>query len=117
MRTALYALWLAVPALFFSLSLWIKLEKLSGEKKKESSADLINQGIFTLGCAIVSIIIDQLFLQDLIEATVGDLFPLGFYQFFLFPLVLLIGAKIVGPSSKILIPHNSRKRNSGKRRR
>lgn len=117
MRTALYALWFSVPALFFGLTLWIKLERLSGEKKKESSTDLINQGIFTLGCVVVSIIIDQLFLQDLIASTVGDLFPLGFYQFFLFPFVLLIGAKIVGPSSKILIPHNSGKRNSGKRRR
>lgn len=117
MRTALYLLWLLVPALFFVLALWIKLERLSGESKKESASDLLNQGLFTLGCAVASIAIDQLFLQDIIEATVGDLFPLGFYQFFLFPLVLLLGAKVVGPSRKILIPQVSGQKRPAKRRR
>jgi hypothetical protein len=109
MHSLLYLLWFLLPCVFFLLALWIKLERVGSKNKKDNPKDLFHQGLFILGCVLVSVVIDQTVLQSLVEATVGDTLPLGFYQFFLLPLILLIGAKIVGPSQKILIPYDQKK--------
>jgi hypothetical protein len=104
MQSVLYIVWFSIPSLFFLLALWVKLERVSGRTKTENPKDLFNQGLFTLGCVFLSVIIDKFFLAGIVASLAGDIFPLGFYKVFLLPLILLLAAKIVGPSKKILIP-------------
>jgi hypothetical protein len=103
MQSILYIVWFSIPSLFFLLALWIKLERVSGRTKTENPKDLFNQGLFTLGCVFTAVFVDKFFLPSIVEMIGLDLFPLGFYQVFLLPLILLLAAKIVGPSKSILI--------------
>jgi hypothetical protein len=107
MQTFLYIVWFLIPTTFFVLALWSKLEHASGQPKHASAADLFNQGIFVLVCVFVAILIDRTMLQSIADAIAPTILPLGFYQAFLLPLVLLIAAKLVGPSKDILIGNRS----------
>jgi hypothetical protein len=117
MRSVLYILWFALPTIFFLMALWTKLERMGGEGKKGNASDLFSQGVFLLCCVLLAVLIDQTVLEDLVSEFVSDSLPLGFFQFFLFPFILLIGAKIVGPSKKILIPSSSNRTPRSPKRR
>lgn len=80
------------------------MERVSGRTKTENPKDLFNQGLFTLGCVFAAVFIDKFLLPSIVETIGIDLFPLGFYQAFLLPLIFLVAAKVVGPSKSILIP-------------
>ena len=103
MLTLLYLLWFGFPTLFFLLALATKLDRVAGKERNENPRDFFSSGVFLLGAAICTVFIEKLILKNLVDATVGNILPYGFFQFFLWPLVLLIGAKTIGPSTKILI--------------
>ena len=118
MHTALYIIWFTLPTIFFFLALWSKLEQIGGHHKRDNPSDLFHQGLFILVCVFVCVVVDQTILADLVLSTVGDSVPLGFFQAFLLPLMLLLGAKVVGPSRKILISgKDARSPRAPKRRR
>ena len=119
MHTVLYIVWFLVPTLFFILALWSKLEAVGGQTKRDNAGDMFRQGIFVLGCVLVCVLIDQTVLKNIVESTVGDSLPLGFFQAFLLPLIMLVAAKVLGPSRKILIANKTGTRGSRtpKRRR
>ncbi len=118
MRSALYILWFSLPTIFFLMALWTKLERMGGEGKKGNASDLFSQGVFLLCCVLMAVLIDQTLLADLVSELVSESLPLGFFQFFLLPFILLIGAKTVGPSKKILISStNNRSPRTPKRRK
>lgn len=99
----LYLLWFGFPTLFFLLALATKLDRVAGKERNENPKDFFSSGIFLLEGAICTVFIERLFLKNFVDATFGNLMPYGFFQFFLWPLVLLIGARLIGPSTKILI--------------
>jgi len=108
MLTILYLLWFGFPTLFFLLALATKLDRIAWKERNENPRDFFSSGIFLLGAAICTVFIERVFLKNLVDATFGNIMPYGFFQFFLWPLVLLIGAKLIGPSTKILIGDRKR---------
>lgn len=103
MQTVIYSLWGLFTSIFFLMALWTFLEKVSGRDKRDQPWEYLKQGFFVLACVGVSFLIDNLFLEDLVSATFGDMIPLGFFQILLLPFVLLTGAKLIGGSKPILI--------------
>ncbi|RIL08966.1 MAG: hypothetical protein DCC75_07640 [Proteobacteria bacterium] len=117
MHIALYIVWFLIPSFFFIMAAWGLLEKFSNKHKKENPGDFFKQGIFVLACVLLCVLIDQTILPAVSEALIPEYLSLGFWQVVLLPLVLLIGSKLVGGSSPILIsraPHPSRDQNKPK---
>lgn len=54
-------------------------------------------------CVLFAIAIDQFILEALVNILSPEWLPLGFFQVILLPIILLIGAKLVGPSDKIRV--------------
>ncbi len=103
MRTFLYIIWFLFPLAFFVMALWAGLEKVSNRQKKENPGDFLKQGTFVLVCVLISILLDQFALDSVMQTVIGDYLPLGFLQVMLLPVVLYIGAKVLGPTKSILI--------------
>jgi hypothetical protein len=103
MTTALYIIWGLVPLFFFLMALWSFLEKTTGKRKHERPGDLFKQGLFVSFCVVLSILIEAFVLKDLVEATVQDLIPYGVFQIVLLPVILYLGAMLIGPSKPIQI--------------
>ncbi len=103
MNTLIYAIWILLPTLFFVLGLWSWLEKKSGTRERSDAADLFRQGIFITACVIIARVIDYLWLPDIALSLGMGFFPEWFFRFFLLPVILLLAAKILGPSRAILI--------------
>ncbi len=103
MHTFLYIVWFSIPTFFFLAALWAKLEVISNKGKKENPSDLFRQGLFVLVVALIAVGIDRYVLKSLVESFSPDILPLGFYQAILLPILLLIGAKLVGGSKEIRI--------------
>lgn len=85
------------------MALWGKLEQFSGRAKHERPGDFLKQGLFVGFCVAVSVIIDQFFLEGLVNGISPTWIPYPFYQVMLLPIVLYIGARIIGPTKTILI--------------
>jgi len=85
------------------ISLWAVLEKKFGHRKHEQPGDYSRQGWFTLFCVIVAFIIDIFTLENLVASYSPRVIPLPFYQLILLPLIMYIGAMIVGPSAELRI--------------
>jgi hypothetical protein len=117
MRIALYIIWFLIPLTFFLMSLWAYLEMLGDKHRKENPADHFRQGIFVLACDLIAVAIDQYLLEDLLNVVFGAWVPLMFAQIVLLPVVLYIGALILGPSRAILIGSAPRPSEKGKDRR
>jgi hypothetical protein len=103
MRTSIYVLWSLVPLFFLLTWLWGVLERLGKEEKRGSSIDAFKQFLFVLFCVAVCIVIDQTILEDVVNSLFADFLPLPVYQVLLLPLILYLGALVIGPSKQILI--------------
>ena len=106
----LYTIWFLIPATFFLIALWSKLEDWGGREKHENTGDYLRQGFFVLVCVIIAVVIDQNFLEDLIPSLFGDWLSIGVAQTLLLPFVLLIAAKVFGPTSPIQIASRNKRR-------
>ena len=116
LRYVLYGFWILLPASFFIIALWSKLEQLSGRDKREVIGDYLKQGVFTGACVGLSILIDQTVLESFVSGVLADMVPLGFCRFMLLPVTLVIGAKVVGGSKPIRIERHEQSGNRTKRR-
>lgn len=103
MTTLLYFIWFGIPVLFILLALWAKLEQMSGKSRRENPGDFFKQGLFVLGCAGVSLLVDLYLLPRLDEGILPSWLPLLFFRIILFPAVLYIAALIIGPTKDIRI--------------
>lgn len=103
MRTTIYVLWSLVPLFFLLTWLWGVLERLGKEEKRGSSLDAFKQFFFVLLCVLVCIAIDQTVLADIVSNIFADFLPLALFQVILLPVVLYLGALVIGPSKQILI--------------
>ena len=99
------------------MALWSYLEKVSNKAKRENPFDFVKQGAFVLVCVLLSIGVDQFFLegihQSIFMPLAGDWIPLEFLQIVLLPAVLLAAALLFGGSKPILIknaPHPSKRK-------
>lgn len=109
----LYILWALIPLFFFLLALWSKLEQIGGKKRQEHPEDFLKQGLFVLFCVFIAMGIDYSILAPFHEAVMPSIVPLALLQVLLLPFVLLVVAKIMGPTKDILIskaPSSERKR-------
>ena len=112
-QKVLYVIWFLFPVFFLLMALWSKLEQVGGKKRQEHPEDFLRQGVFVLCCVLVAVGINEYVLPRVVAAYSPEAVPLQFYQVVLLPLVLLIGAKIMGPTSDLKIskpPDLSRKR-------
>jgi uncharacterized membrane protein len=119
MHTALYVIWFLCPTFFFVLALWAKLEQMSGSVKKHDPISLFRQGVFLLICVLIACLVDTYVLEGMVASLSPDFIPLGFYQIMLLPVILVIGAQVIGPSSTLLIgakKEGSRRTSTRKRR-
>lgn len=103
MRIAIYIVWGLLTLFFFGLALFGKLEQMSGKGKHERPGDLFKQGLFVAFCVAISVVIDQNFLEGLVNGISPDWIPYPFYQVMLLPVVLYVAAKIIGPTKTIAI--------------
>lgn len=103
----LYAFWFLFPLFYFLIALWAKLESVGNKHKREDAGDYVRQGTLVLVVAVVCVVIDQYFLRALVDSTFGVILPFdvpfGFFRIVLFPLVLILLAKVLGPSREISI--------------
>ena len=100
--TLLYGAWLLFPAVFFLMALWSALEKATNKEAKRGIApgDHFKQGFFVLFCVGISIAVDQFALAQLVAGFNSEWLPLPFFQIILLPIVLYLGATLVGPSKE-----------------
>jgi hypothetical protein len=103
MHAALYIVWFAIPTFFFLMALWSSLEKLSGRPKKENPEDFFKQGLFVLGCVLLAVLIETYAIDFITNSIFQAIVPKGVWQVLLLPLILLIAAKLLGPSQDIKI--------------
>ena len=102
MQTFLHIVWILFPAFFFVMALWAKLEQFSKSARKQNPGDFFKQGLFIAACSLLAFIIDLNFLRSFNDSFVPFL-PLLLLQIVLYPFILLIGAKLLGPSKDILV--------------
>ena len=113
MQTFIYIVWFAIPLFFFGVTLWAGLEQATAKKQqRQNTGDFFRQGSFVLGCVLLAVIIDQYWLVQLVETIAPAWLPLLFFQVILLPVILYIGALIVGPSREIRIGYKSKKARS-----
>lgn len=117
MHTALYIIWFLLPAGMLLVALWAKLEQIGKKDAREHALDYIKSAIFLFVSALIAVAIDTYMLEDLVSALSPDFIPLSFYQLMLLPLILVIGAKLVGGSKAISIDRAPRPSNVHKSRR
>jgi putative copper export protein len=103
MSTLLYIVWIGLPAIFFFLWLWAKLEDRAKKTNRSDAGDLFRQFCFVTPCVIATILIDQTILPDIKAAILPDSVPLFVVQVLLLPAILYIGAMVIGPSKQIRI--------------
>ena len=103
MRTLLYIAWGLFPLLFLLIALWAKLEQIADKHQRQNPGDFLRQAGFLLICVGISIVIDLFVLEPLVSSLASEWFPLWFFQLLLFPFVLLMLARIIGPSETIRI--------------
>ena len=103
MHTLLNLAWFLLPLTLFLMALWNYLERRSPGGNVRSATDLFKNGLFTLGCCVVALLIDWYLLEDLVNAVSPSFISLGVYQFLLLPFVLLVAFKIMGPSKEIKV--------------
>lgn len=117
MHTFLYIIWFALPTLLFVMALWSKLEQMSGSPKKQDPIQFFKQALFLLACVLLAVTIDTFFLKDLWAMVSPEFITLGFWQVMLLPVILIIGAKLIGGSKVIRISSARRSPPAGKGRR
>ena len=117
MHTALYVIWFIIPAIFFTIALWAKLEEMSGHAQRQNTGDYIRQGGFVLVCVLLAVFIDQQYLRTIVDLISPDWIPFGFYEIMLLPVILYLAASMLGPSKQILISKAPRVSSKDRRRK
>ena len=104
MPNFLYIIWFLLPIFFFVIALWSWLEK-KGKKhgKAENPGDFLGQGVFVLVCVFICVGLNEYVLEDLSKLFFDSVTALSFIRVIILPLVLLIAAKIAGPTKQIRI--------------
>jgi hypothetical protein len=113
-RIALYILWFIIPALYFTVALWAKLESLNGKRSSGDPSNFIKQGSFILACSGICVWLDQYYLEDITQSIFGEWFPLILAQITIFPFMLLIGAQLLGGSKPVTLTSQRIKREQRK---
>lgn len=103
MRTLLYLIWFAGPVIFLVMALFSKLEQLSGKARQGETHTYLRQGLFVFACALISWLIDQYLLEDLVQSYLDPFIPLILAQIILFPIILFAGSLLIGGSKPIQI--------------
>ena len=116
MLTFLYIVWFAPAVVFFIMAIWAQLEIWSGKAVKGEVKSYLKQMIFVLICAGVTVMIEQYFLADFVMSYLDPFVPLGLAQIVLFPLILLLSAKLIGGSKPIQLQSNRLNQTKRKRR-
>jgi len=114
MRFFLYIVWFLPALLFILLTLWGALEQLGRSKKRSAVENSLQQAVFLLAAAFLSLLIDRFILIPHIEGTLPHWLPFGILEVALFPLVLLILSVAIGPSKDIRIVRRSGRSEEGR---
>lgn len=108
MSIIFYVIWIIIPLFFFTVALWAKLEQMSKSRKKQNPGDFIRQGVFLSVCTILAIAINHYVIVPQKESF--ELIPMGLVQTLLYPLILIIGAKVIGGTDPLRVKRGGRAR-------
>ena len=111
--TFLYFIWALVPVIFFLAALWSALEKISKSSRPQDPKLLLKQGLFTLLCVIIAVLIDHYLLRQELVDVLPEWLPLLIIEIFLLPFILWLMALCIGGSKEIDItkaPNVSKRR-------
>jgi len=117
MHTVLYIIWFLIPASFFILALFARLEQMGGSVRKQNPVDFLRQGFFVLIAVLVAVAIDRYILPGFVAAWAPDYLPLGLFQILLLPAVLLGASYLIGPSKSILVGSENTKASKSRKKR
>lgn len=106
-------LWIFAPVVFLLLALWAVLER-SAKNKATHPSEYLSAAAFLGVCGIVSYGIHRILL-DWLLALVDTGLPRNLFLLMVWPMVLFIGAKITGPSRRIMIEKAPNSLNRGKK--
>jgi hypothetical protein len=115
-QIALYIIWFLIPAFFLFMALYAKLEQFGNSPRKQNPLDFLKQGLFVLLCIGIAVLIDQYVLESFVNSFSPDFIPLGFYRVILLPLLLYIGARLIGPTKDISITKAPNPTSRGRKR-
>lgn len=101
MLTFLHIVWFLPAVVFLVMALWAQLEIWSGKTGKGEVKSYLKQMIFVLICAGITMLIERYFLADFVVTYLDPFVPIGLAQIILFPLILLIFAKLVGGTKPV----------------
>ena len=116
MATFLHIIWFSLPAIFVFIAIWSKLEALSGKANRGQIGGYLKQAAFLLVCALVSLGIENWFLEDFVVSYLDPIIPLDLARIVLLPLVLLVAAKLIGGTKPIQIKSSRVSRERSKKR-
>ncbi len=107
-----YGFWLLLPAGQVVLTIYYYLEYLSKNGTKIAFIDGTRQSVFLLICLATTFLVEYLAL-DIIQSglnytlnLIGVALPGTVFRLLLFPLVLVVGARLAGGTKEIDIPKN-----------
>jgi len=103
MLYVLYGIWILLPVFFFGLALWTGLERISGKQPQEHPTDYFRQGLFVASCVAAAFAFDAYLLADLVHFLGFDDSWLWFFRLILLPIILFLGAKLLGGSHPVRI--------------
>jgi hypothetical protein len=105
MEYVLLGMWILVPVGFYLLSLWSWLEQSTvvrkGKKRNEEPKDLLKQAVFLTIASFVTYLFDLFIIQGgNIDFIFGPWVPKPMVRFFLYPIILYIGAVSFGGTKR-----------------
>jgi hypothetical protein len=114
-QTAIYLLWLVLPLCLYLCTLWSLLERKRKGKTTETG-DLARNSLFVTVAVAASFIVHRYLVIPLYDGGGIPGIPKQLADIATFPLVLILSAKIAGPSRLIRIEKDPDLKKSGRRR-
>ena len=111
MDIAFYIIWTLIPLGFLLAALWAKLESMgssASQKRAKEAVDLFKNFLFLAACCGITFLIDINFSKQIVEPLMPSFVPLGMFRVLLLPIVLYIGALLLGGSKPIRIKKSPR---------
>lgn len=101
----LYTLWALAPLTLLGFAVWEKLEQWSSKRKEHERAakEFLQNAFFVFCCVLVALIFDVYLFEMVFAPILPDFVPVNAVRLLLLPIILIIGAKVIGGTKPIRI--------------
>jgi ABC-type bacteriocin/lantibiotic exporter with double-glycine peptidase domain len=90
------------------LALWDYIDNKARKRKDRHSINLMKQAFFVALCVGCCVLIDQYFLDLIIESVLMNLVTRNLMLILLLPLILVVASVVAGPSKTIMISDSAK---------